>query len=369
MSPTKIGVLAGLALAARAVLIPSTMAADFGDDNALETYAIDPFRRSVALECPGCAFATQEDEGISWKKNVGNALLLDFNTGRQEDSLDIAGFQLYPPSLNAAIGEFYVTQIDPHAASNLRLRVTGFQSRFNGAETISEAGMELLPLTLQITSLEGVPVSPPELKINLLKDANGRLMIASFETTHPTEDTPALEDEECNEWPLLCKWKGIVAERIEKMKKMGKGCHKKPHGHHNPMEDDDLHGKPPHRFRPGRPHPHHRPHHIGHHGKGHHGHRVHMFLRRAILTILIPIVVGIFAGTVTYLIGMAVGCVIAIIIAKVRGQQYQPVALEEDVEQPQIESKERNEKEEYAELPAYDAPPVYEDAKEVAESK
>jgi hypothetical protein len=236
----------------------------------------------------------------------------------------------------------------------LRLRVTGYKFIYNGAETISEAGTELLPMTFQINSVEGMPVSPPTLTINVLKNADGRLMIASFQTAQATADTPTVQGKDCNEWPLLCKWKSIMADRLERMKKMGKGCNKRP----NPMAEDATVGKPPHKFRPG--HPHHRPHHKtdGAHGR----HRVQMFMRRSLFTIFIPILIGIFAGTVTYLIGMALGCLTAMIIAKVRGQRYQRIALEEeDVEETAVES----EKEVYAELPAY------EDAaeKEVDETK
>jgi hypothetical protein len=224
--------------------------------------------------------------------------------------------------------------------------------------------MELLPMNLHISSVEGMAVNPPTLTINVLKDTNGRLMIASFDTT---EASDASAQDNCNEWPLLCKWKGIVAERIEQMKKMakGKGCNKRPHGHHNVMAEDGIAGKPPHRSRPGRPHPHHRPHHGPHHG--HHGHnRMHSFASRAFFSILVPIVIGIFAGTLTYLVGMALGTLIAIVIARVRGQNYQRIALDEEVVDDVP-----NEKEEYAELPAYDAPPVYEEAteKEVDEAK
>jgi hypothetical protein len=233
--------------------------------------------------------------------------------------------------------------------------------------------MELLPMTLQIGSVEGVAVNPPVLSINVLKDTSGRLMIASFDTAQPSEASVFGQEKDCNKWPLFCQWRSIVAERIEKMKKMGKGCHKRPHGQHNPMAEETMQGKPPHRFRPGRPHdhPHHRPHHMGH---GHHSqHRMHTFARRAFFTILIPILVGVFAGTVTYLIGMVLGTLIAIVIAKFRGQKYQRIALEEDVEEGEVESEAevQSEKQEYAELPAYDAPPVYEEAaeKEVDESK
>ena len=124
------------------------------------------------------------------------------------------------------------------------------------------------------------------------------------------------------------------------------------------MAEDTIEGKPAHRFRPDRPH--HHPHNMeGHHGHRHHSHyRVHMFLRRAFFTILIPILIGIFAGMLTYLIGMALGCAIAMIVAKVRGRApYERVALEEDPEDAEVVL---DEKEVYAELPEYDAPPVYE---------
>jgi hypothetical protein len=296
--------------------------------------------------------------------------LLNFEISGHDDTFGTDnGYQLFPPNLNEGKSSFYVTQIGPNTVEPLRLLVTGYTFRYNGAETVSEEGMELLPMTLQIASVEGVAVNPPILSINVLKDTSGRLMIASFSTA-PTSDASVFEQEkDCNEWPLLCKWKSIVAERIEKMKKMGKGCHKRPHGQHNPMAEETMQGKPPHRFRPG-PSQHHRPHHRPHHmSHGHHSqHRMHTFARRAFFTILIPILVGVFAGTVTYLIGMVLGTLIAMVIAKIRGQEYQRIALEEDVEGGEVEVEVQSEKQEYAELPAYDAPPVYEE-KEVDESK
>jgi ABC-type antimicrobial peptide transport system permease subunit len=92
-----------------------------------------------------------------------------------------------------------------------------------------------------------------------------------------------------------------------------------------------------------------------------------MFLRRAFFTILIPILIGIFAGTLTYLVGMALGCLIAIVVAKVRGRgSYERIALEDDEEENDDfdGAKPSNEKEVYAELPQYEAPPVYEEAAE-----
>jgi hypothetical protein len=295
--------------------------------------------------------------------------LLDFEVGAKEDTLDIDGVQLYPPTFGFSSAPFYVTQVDPQKESEeaLRLRVTGYTFHYNSAETVTEAGTELLPMTFRITSIESRPVEPPALTINLLKDVSGRLMIASFQAATAVEESPIEQEKECKEWPMLCKWKSILADKISGVKNsIGKGCHKHRPAH-NPMEEETTEGKPPHTFRPGHHRPHHRPHHFGQNGHRHHHHRMHMFLRRAFFTILIPILIGIFAGTLTYLIGMALGCLIAIVITKIRGHgPYERIALEdeeEDIEEP------RSEKQEYAELPTYDAPPVYQEAveKEVAE--
>ena len=76
MSPSKLSLFASLALVANAVLIPPSMtAAEFGDDNALETLAINPSRRTIAVECPGCAVATLEGKTLNWEKDAGNAFV------------------------------------------------------------------------------------------------------------------------------------------------------------------------------------------------------------------------------------------------------------------------------------------------------
>lgn len=60
---------------------------------------------------------------------------------------------------------------------------------------------------------------------------------------------------------------------------------------------------------------------------------------------------------------MALGCLISIIVFKLRGERYQPISLEEeDLEEGTVE--EACEKQEYVELPAYEAPPYYQDVPE-----
>ncbi|KAF2792982.1 hypothetical protein K505DRAFT_325791 [Melanomma pulvis-pyrius CBS 109.77] len=334
----------------------------------METLAVNPFKRTIALECPGCAFASLDGKALSWTQNTGNSFLLDFEVGAREDTLNIGGVQLYPPSFSYFAEPFYVTQVDPHSDTPLRLRVTGYTFHYSHANTVTEAGTELLPMTFRVTSIESKSVDPPALTINLLKDVNGRLMIASFQTAKAEEASPIEEEKDCKEWPLLCKWKSILSDKYDGIKKSaGKGCHKQKG---NPMEHETIHGKPPHRFRPGG-RPHNRPQHedqddneghTRHHGHRHHSHhRVHMFLRRAFLTIFVPILIGILAGSLTYAIGMALGCLIAMLVAKARGRAaYETVAQEDDDE----DTAEGDEKVAYAELPDYEAPPVYEEAAE-----
>ena len=76
MSPSKLGLFASLALAANAMLIPPLMtAAELGDDNALETLAINPSKRTVAVECPGCAVANFDGKALNWDQNAGNTFV------------------------------------------------------------------------------------------------------------------------------------------------------------------------------------------------------------------------------------------------------------------------------------------------------
>jgi hypothetical protein len=165
--------------------------------------------------------------------------LLDFEVGAHEDTLDIGNVQLYPPQFGYFAKPFYVTQVDPNSEEPLRLRVTGYSFYYSHADTITEAGTELLPMTFRITAIESKSVDPPALTINLLKDVNGRLMIASFQTAKAEEASPIDQEKECKEWPLLCKWKSIVSDKIDGIKKSGvKGCHKNKG---NPMEHETTH--------------------------------------------------------------------------------------------------------------------------------
>ena len=88
---------------------------------------------------------------------------------------------------------------------------------------------------------------------------------------------------------------------------------------------------------------------------------MHIF-GRVMLTVFVPILLGIAAGMVTYLLGMVFGALILAVYYKVRGRraQYQAVSLEEQAEEydvPPYDESPRSSFDEKDEL--LEAPPVY----------
>lgn len=200
-------------------------------------------------------------------------------------------------------------------------------------------------------------VYPPTLTINLLKDVEGRLMIASVQTNQATVSSLKEPSNECEEWPMLCKWRSIFADKVDGFKK---GCGKYKS---DLAEAYKFHGKPPHHPEMGKPGFRYSPHHYGsHHPHGFNQSKTESVLRTVFFTILLPILVGVFAGTLTYLIGMALGCAIAVIVAKLKGQSAYDALPQDEENNDADDAGKDTEKEVYSELPLYDAPPVYEEA-------
>lgn len=96
MSPSKLGLFASLALAANAILLPpSITATELGDDNVLESLAINPLQRKVLVDCPECPVARLHN-GINWvKEETGNTFVSD-------------------PSLQRHVSPIYCLRFSPH---------------------------------------------------------------------------------------------------------------------------------------------------------------------------------------------------------------------------------------------------------------
>jgi hypothetical protein len=140
----------------------------------------------------------------------------------------------------------------------------------------------------------------------------------------------------------------------------GDGHHGPPSGHHGPP-GGKHHGHsgwkpgqgPPPWVKHGWKH--------GHHG--HHGfHRAMHVFGRVMLTVFVPILLGIAAGMVTYLLGMIVGAVATAIYMKIRGRRtkYQAVALVEEVEDFECPGYDESPRSSFDEKDGLlEAPPVY----------
>ncbi|KAF2423755.1 hypothetical protein EJ08DRAFT_652515 [Tothia fuscella] len=364
-----IALCGSLAVAASALMIPSTVSLETVDSSNKHgsLSLIDPYTQILQVGCPGCAFAQSSTDGVVlWTQGVEHNLLLNISVGEQPETLELNGVRFYPPilSLTTEPPVPYISQVPAgHSLVEIKenadltskpLRLTAWSFHSGTSHTVNESGEEILTIVLQLNALERQPVSVPDITITALKNTDAQLMLLKIETLQRPEAAG-----ECKDWPLLCKWRGIIADRLQRLK--SKGCHKRPH---------QVHGPPPHNL-------HHGPnsHHDGagameHHGPNHHthgGHRQHrhhasllrvlVTIKNVIARIALPIAIGIVVGLLTFHIGMALGGLAIFMYCKIRPQRtYAAVTLEEEEE----EEEDRDlEKMAFVKDDATMSPPVY----------
>ncbi|KAF2085436.1 hypothetical protein K490DRAFT_46363 [Saccharata proteae CBS 121410] len=383
-----VGLSATLALAARAsaFLIPSTAEGIAEALPEAELGFIDPTNQIITVDCPGCEFAGSQDEDLVWVQGIQNSLLLNFSVGSDEHSVELNGVQLYPPPMPNEIQLIPVYQVRSDTPltdirSNIGkytdkpLRISSYGVEIAPAATAA-SGVEVIPMTLILSALEGHDITVPALSIKLLKSPEGSLQILPISALPPPDKGP-MDDEnkECNDWRVLCKWRSIIADRVAAMKaslekakggcmKGMKGAHGRPGGkpHHRPEGEGRPHSRPADiKDEDERPHHHpHRPHGVfRHHRQGPLSRFFHMVWR-----IMVPVMMGVAFGALVYVCGWMTGALIALVWIKVRGMRasrrgdYQSVALDEE----DVEGKEA------VEIPA-EAPPVYMEKEVVSEEE
>jgi hypothetical protein len=381
---SRLGIYALAAVGAGAIMIPPGSEGAFkiavppSERKHIDSYGVDPFTQLVQVPCPGCPFAQFGEKGVSWIEGQENYLVLNISVGSNPKALELNGVQFYPPvmSIWSTPKPIEVLQVPSSVdfaearSSNVRLttparslRVTSFGIQASSMHRSRETQEELININLSLQALEQQPISIHDVVIKAVKDRRSELLILSAEVSKEAPN-PA---KECQRWPLLCKWRQVIANRLEAMKHKMKGkggCHKgKTHG----MGAHGAHGKRPHH---GRPHhksgamEHKKPHHKTHHG--HHHHHAHnrklkCFMHKAariMLSVVIPILLGVLAGMLTYLVGMMVGTGLALVWVRFRRWrrgEYTRIALSEDDEEP----RESFEKGEFVEEEFVEAPPVY----------
>jgi hypothetical protein len=234
-------------------------------------------------------------------------------------------------------------------------------------------------MRVKILAIANQPITPQALTIFLLKDQNGSLMILSVQQDS-AEELKAEEATECASWPVVCKWRQIVANKLTAMRtkfnNKKPGCHKgRPQ-----VTGDEVDKRPHHRpFQYGKAPKGHHTHH-GHHRHHHKIHRLIHFMVHTVINIVVPIFVGVAAGIVTYMAGMIIGMTAALLWARFRGRgQYSRIALDEESvnddsdDEGEMAKKSEKEAEAYSDVVPVEveaeAPPRYEEAAQGVEKE
>jgi len=330
-----------LTLAAGLLAVPATQAfllpPEVSDADVQVASTIESIGAQVAetqvvnVECPGCPILLTSRRGKDVQVYIDRPshLQLTFLVDHQpdHDRLLVNGFALYP-SEEMVLTTLSALQIvdredkekrhrpehdhhdrehhrRPHKLTPLPQEL-GFGLQVNRTQKDADAQFELVELELQIIAvgtafIDGIP----NVKVKLVKDAEGRLLMSQIEKGEPKKmvdhpgsgaDTPACST-------VLCKWLSFVRAKLEKLKSLKgfKNCHSKG-GMKPPVSSDAPHHHPhhPHPDRPA----------ADSWRAPYQEHRWGKLLKHMASHILLPVLIGIVAGVSVSLVGMAVGTVI-----------------------------------------------------------
>jgi hypothetical protein len=312
-------VAAGLlaAPAAHAFLLPPEVSeADVQIANTLEAVAPQVADiRHVDIECPGCPILVRGPRGkrIQLQIDQPSHLQLSFNIEQQSDvdRLLVNGFELYP-SGDPLLDSLWAAQIvdqdaggqdrekrhhdeddneDEHHEHHRRPnhlipqpQRLGFGLHVSSGKKDGE--FELVEVELQVIEVGVAFVDGiPSVKIQLIKDDSGRLVIAQIEKGAPKKLLGATP-QECT--TMMCKMIAMAREKLKGMRPF-KNCH----GGNTKGGMESASGEvPPH-------------HHHHHHGHGHGGgqwrapYRKHSWgqlFKNIASHIILPVLIGIVAG-------------------------------------------------------------------------
>jgi hypothetical protein len=402
MKVSSVGVFAA---GAGAIMIPPGLSFKPGNPHhGSSTLNVDPFTQLLEVPCPGCAYTQPSEQGLVWTKGVENSLFLNVSVGSKPDTLELDGVQFYPPllPLTAEVEPIYIVQaakktpmneIRAHADKFAKLRLTSWSFLAEDVRKV-DSGEEIITIRLSLKALELQPIEIDDIIITGLKNSKAQMMLLKTET-QARPASPHSSTKECQHFPLLCQWRAILAEKLDKVRGKFKGkCNKHKHAqghgrhghkdikgnkheeHQSEKAEQDGEHKRPHPHHHGKK-PHHngkKPHHQGQH-KGMHMHHEKLHkVARFMLKVVIPLLIGVLVGMITYLVGMLVGTALALVWARFRGRggRYQAIALEEGDEVVLVYDEHVSEKEVVPAEQYVDAPPQYievqiDDEKEVTQ--
>jgi len=312
--------------ATRALLIPPEVSdADIQVANTIESVGSQVAATQVVdVECPGCPIllTCRRGKGVQLKIDRPSHLELAFSVDHQpdHDRLLVNGFELFPSSspFSATLSAPQIVDPEekdkgkrhhsedehherPHKLTPQPQRL-GFGLKVTPPKKDAEGQFELVEVELQIIEvgvafIDGIP----NVKVKLIKDGEGRLLMSQIEKGEPKNLLKGPGDSGAKCTTALCKWLAIARQRLERFKGFGH-CH-------DALKYAPVSGDAPHR----RPH-HHRPHH--HHPGAdnwratYQGRHWGKLFKHMASHILLPVLIGIVAGVSASLIGMAVGTVL-----------------------------------------------------------
>ncbi|KAK4042186.1 hypothetical protein C8A01DRAFT_33818 [Parachaetomium inaequale] len=325
-----------LTLAAGLLAVPATQAflvppevsdADVQVANTIESIGAQVAQTQVIdVECPGCPILLTGRRGKHIQVYIDRPshLELTFSVDHQpdHDRLLVNGLPIYPSDDLMRTTLLSAPQIvdredkekrhrpehDHHDREHRRRphKVTpqpqklGFGLHVGTSQKDADGQFELVELELQIIAvgvafIDGIP----NVKVKLVKDAEGRLLMSQIEKGEPKQmlHHPGSGAEECT--TVMCQWLAFARAKLEKLKNLKgfKNCHGGKGGMKPPVSGEA---------------PHHHPHHPAPDNwrAPYHEHRWGKLLKHMASHILLPVLIGIVAGVSVSLVGMAVGTVI-----------------------------------------------------------
>ncbi|KAN0089418.1 hypothetical protein V8E51_019678 [Hyaloscypha variabilis] len=306
---TQLGVVAALAVAADAFLLPPEISA--ADTDIINTL---PFEDAVAVDgrvmeinCPGCPVINAIEDKMH-PTQVDSVLKLDFRLVHDEfDRLYLNNLQIYPmnPSAKNFLEPLTATQMVKNDDNTWEYSSTpklGYAITVGRPMVSSKDQLELVSIHVEILEVADVYLpSMPTVDLQLLETPSHKLMIGDASINQSVKQVQP-EHDECT--TILCEWRAIVADRLSKLK----GCGSKKaspgpsiqiipqphegHGHHGRPHSHGKHPDGPHR-----PYRHHRHRHGG----------ITRFLKGIVMHVVIPVLIGVMVGITASLLGMIVG--------------------------------------------------------------
>ena len=302
--------------------------------------------------------------------------MLKFSVGTDGRSLEVNGVKAYPASPFRWPKPLRAPQLPVGAdAKKIKgcmrnvLTISEYSWAFH-VEGVSDEGGEVVFGTFRPISLEGERIHVPVVSVKMIRDVAGQLTIASVTQEDADEALPTLpsfgQSGDCHGPAIFCRLKDIMHKSFKGFKSAIKGCGKKAKNAHGKINSHPV-------FKAG-----------DHDSNGNgdvtappqHGlaRFAHIFLHVSKM-VLLPMLIGIFAGFLVYAVGMAAGLFIAFVWIAIRkwraGGRGTYVHLsegDETLSEEEVDVKDMLKSEYLAEKEQQEPLPVYKetDDKEVA---